>query len=60
MAKLAEKRIGAPFWDGPTRRMTPAELDAAFAWGRERFVFIRADDDTPPTIDWILERGRAL
>ena len=59
IAKLAEKRIGAPFWDGPTRRMTPAELDAALAWGREHFVFIRADDDTPPTIDWILERGRA-
>jgi twinkle protein len=59
MAKLAEKHTGVPFWDGPTRRMTPPELEAAFVWGRERFFFIRAEDDAPTTIEWILERARA-
>jgi twinkle protein len=58
MAKQIEKWVGAPFWDGPVRRMTPSELDAAFAWGRERFFFIRAEDEAPADIDWILERAR--
>ena len=29
MSKLAEKYIGAPFWDGPTRRMSESDLTRA-------------------------------
>lgn len=57
IAKLAEKHLGLPFWDGPTRRMSKAELLAAMDWLDQHFVFIRADDESP-TVDWILERAR--
>jgi len=57
IAKLAEKHLGAPFWDGPTQRMSEAELRRAMDWVGDRFYLIRADDDTP-TIDWILEAAR--
>jgi twinkle protein len=57
IAKLAEKHVGAPFFDGLTRRMSKAELLAAMDWLGEHFVLIRAGEESP-TIDWILERGR--
>lgn len=57
-AKLAEKYLGLPFRDGPTReRMTEAELRRAEEWGREHFSFIRAEDASP-TIDWLLGMAR--
>src|SRR5438270_5291820 len=59
MTKLAEKYLGLPFRDGPTRRMTRADAKAALDWLDEHFFFIRADDDAPATVDWILERARA-
>src|SRR5207248_729921 len=31
-SKLAEKLVGAPFWDGPTRRMSEPELLQAMEW----------------------------
>jgi twinkle protein len=57
-SKLAEKLIGAPFWDGPTRRMSEPELLRAMEWIGEHFHFIRFDDETP-TIEAILEKARA-
>jgi twinkle protein len=57
IAKLAEKRLGTPFWDGPTSRMSESELHQAMGWAADHFVFMRADDEAP-TIDWILERAR--
>ena len=59
MTKLAEKYLGLPFRDGPTRRMTQADAKTALDWLDEHFFFIRADDDAPATVDWILERARA-
>jgi twinkle protein len=59
MTKLAEKYLGLPFRDGPTRRMTRADAKAALDWLDEHFFFIRADDDAPATVEWILERARA-
>ena len=56
-AKYAEKHLGVPFFDGPTRRMTETEVRSCIAWARERFFLIRADDEAP-TIDWILEKAR--
>ena len=54
LAKLAEISTGAPFWDGPTPRMTEDEVRAATAWLDERAILIRAEDEAP-TLDWILE-----
>lgn len=52
--KLAEKYLGIPFWDGPTRAsMTNDDMYRAEQWGRQHFSFIRAEDDSP-TIDWLL------
>jgi twinkle protein len=58
IAKLAEKYLHAPFWEGPTPRMGEADLRASMAWVREHFLFIRADEEGP-TLDWILEKARA-
>jgi twinkle protein len=58
IAKLAEKYLGAAFWDGPTRRMSEADLRRAMDWIADRFYLIRFDDEAP-TIDAILEKARA-
>jgi twinkle protein len=58
ISKLAEKYLGTPFWDGPTRRMSEAELMRAVEWLDGHFHFIRCDDDAP-TIETILEKARA-
>jgi twinkle protein len=57
IAKLAEKYLGLPFWDGPNWRMSERDLQRAMDWVEEHFVMIRADDEAP-TIDWILDVGR--
>jgi twinkle protein len=59
LSKLAEKYLGLPFRDGLRRRMTRADAKAALDWLDEHFFFIRADDDAPATVEWILERARA-
>ncbi len=58
IAKLAEKSIGAPFWDGPMRRMSEAELSRAVEWINDQFTLIRFDEEAP-TIEAILETARA-
>jgi twinkle protein len=58
IAKLAEKYLGLPFWDGPTQRMSEADLQRAMDWIAGRFSLIRFDDEAP-TIDAILEKARA-
>ncbi len=58
IADLCEIWAGYPFHEGPTPRMTTAELSAAMAWINDRFVFINSKDDTP-SIEWILERAKA-
>jgi twinkle protein len=57
IAKLTEKYLGLPFWEGPQLRMSEAELREAIEWVDDQFYLIRADDDAP-TIEWILERAR--
>ncbi len=56
-AKLAEKYLGKPFFEGPRPRMEWTEAEQALAWAVKKFVLIRADDEAP-TIDWILDRAR--
>ena len=59
IAKLAEKYLGLPFWDGPTRRMSEADLQGAIeGWIADHFYLIRFDDEAP-TIEAILDKARA-
>ena len=58
IAKLAEKFLGLPLWDGPTHRMSEDDLRRAMEWIDDRFYFIRFDDEAP-TIGAILEKARA-
>ena len=58
VAKLVEKHLGVPFWDGPTPRMTETQLREGEAWVRDHFWLIRADDEAP-TIDLILDSAHA-
>jgi twinkle protein len=58
IAKLAEKHSGLPFWDGPTRRMSEADLERAMDWVADHFSLIRFDDEAP-TIEATLEKARA-
>jgi len=58
IAKLAEKHLGLPFWDGPRQRMTEAELQKAMTWAADHFHLIRFDDEAP-TIEAILDKARA-
>jgi twinkle protein len=57
IAKLAEKYLGQPFWDGLSSRMSEDDLVRAMDWVADHFYLIRADDEAP-TIDWILQAAR--
>ena len=58
IANLAHSYIGAPFYDGPTMRMTEEDLGRAIVWLGRHFHLIRADDESP-TLDWLLEAANA-
>ncbi|CAN7612003.1 hypothetical protein [Neorhizobium sp. LjRoot104] len=58
IADLCEIWCGQPFFEGPTPRMSEAEMMTAMAWLNERIFLLGAVDHTP-SIDWLLERGRA-
>jgi len=51
-ANIAAIRMGKPFSDGPTARMSPRELDTAKAWARERISFVLPDE---PVLERILD-----
>jgi len=60
LSKFAEKYLDAPFWDGPTPRMSEPHLERALDWAQGYFTFIRADGDrVVTTLDWILEKAGA-
>ena len=58
LTKLIELRKRAPFWPGPSQRLSLEEVEDAVSWIKERFIFIR-DDEESPTLDWILETAKA-
>lgn len=58
IADLCEIRVGAHFFDGPSQRMSEAELLEAKDWVNRHFVFISSGDHTP-TVDWVIERAKA-
>jgi twinkle protein len=60
IAKIIEKHVQRPFWDGPTPRMSESQVLQAMEWADRHFRFVRMDDEDAPTIDWLLDRGREL
>jgi twinkle protein len=60
IARLMEKWYGVPFYDGPTNRMTREDVAEATACLSGHFAFIQGDEDTGLSLEWILDRARAL
>lgn len=57
---LTQLRAEAPFWDGPTPRMTRDDLVKAAEWAGKHFAIIESDDpDEPLTIEYVLEMAEA-
>lgn len=57
LAKIAEKRLRKPFFDGPTPRMSRPELSKALEW-TNRFFNVYRDPTAATTIDHILSLAR--
>lgn len=61
--QLVEKYTGRPFFDlpyaGRAQRMSLDQLNAGLDWVDDRFHLIRYEDDTLPSVDWVLEVARA-
>lgn len=58
IADLCEIWAGNPFYDGPSLRMSPGDVQNAMLWLQER-VFLIGTLEHTPSIDWLLERARA-
>ena len=60
-ASLMEKKIGKPFSEGPTPRITPEEKDRAKRWLNDKFKVILPDeDDGVWTLDAVLRLAKIL
>ena len=55
LAKLSEKIVGKRFYEGPSERMSRAELDEAKAFIEKHFVFLEQKDGNLQTIDSIID-----
>jgi twinkle protein len=58
IAKLAEKIIGKPFFDGPNQRISNEELDTAIDFIDKHFVFLDQKDGVVSSIDSIIDRAK--
>lgn len=59
-AKLAEKYIGLPFFDGPTPRMEPEDMHRAAVFTQEHFHFILPGEEDGWGLDDVLGLASAL
>ncbi|KAK3134342.1 hypothetical protein QOZ80_6AG0547870 [Eleusine coracana subsp. coracana] len=61
--KLLEKHTKKPFFNarygGSEERMTPDEFEAGKDWLNETFHLIRCEDDSLPSINWVLDLAKA-
>jgi len=64
--QLLEKYVGKPFFDRALyskdqglRRMSPEELEAGLEWVSGHFSIIRFEDDSLPSVDWVLEKAKS-
>jgi twinkle protein len=58
IAKLAEKIVGKPFYEGATPRMQEHELHTAKAFINDHFVFLESKEEHPATITSIIDRTK--
>ena len=58
IAKLAEKVVGKPFFQGPTPRMTREEKREALDFIGEHFAFLQSHDGAPATVASIIDRTK--
>lgn len=57
IAKLIEKKTGLPFNDGPSRRISPTELDHSLTWAQDKFTWIAPEECN---LENILAVGKSL
>ncbi|RRT64940.1 hypothetical protein B296_00013568 [Ensete ventricosum] len=61
--KLLEKHINKPFFDSrygeSTKRMSVEELEQGKKWLDDTFYLIRCEDDSLPSIDWVLQLAKS-
>ena len=55
LAQLAQKLVDAPFFEGPSTRMSREKRDYALEWCKDHFLFMDHSLDGPCDIDGILE-----
>ena len=58
IAKLAEKIVGKPFFDGPTPRMSAEESEEALAYIKQHWMFLEQRSGEHSTIESILDRAQ--
>jgi len=58
IAKLSEKYIGKPFFEGRTDRMSSEEKSDAMKWVSDHFLFLEQRGGESATIDSILDRAK--
>tara|TARA_R110002126_G_scaffold49359_2_gene136766 strand:+ start:1340 stop:3100 length:1761 start_codon:yes stop_codon:yes gene_type:complete len=58
IAKLSEKYIGKPFFDGNTPKMAEEEKNDAMKWINKHFLFLEQRGGESATIDSILDRAK--
>ena len=58
IAKLSEKFVGKPFFDGMPNRMSRVESVSAMNWVNDHFLFLEQRGGEATTIDSILDRAR--
>lgn len=59
IAKLMAKRARKPFFEGKVRRMAKHEMEAAYDWVNDHFVFLHQENGDLADLDSILERIKA-
>lgn len=59
IAKLAEKYLKLPFFEGPTPRMSKEDLIRAKDFINDHFIIIDHNDGEPCSVDSIMERTQA-
>jgi twinkle protein len=60
MARMIEKWLGLPFGEGPTPRMTEAQLEAGMKEINPYFTWILPDNDADWTVDNVLNVAKQL
>ena len=58
IAKLAEKIVGKPFFDGPTPRMTAEESEQALEYIKQHWMFLEQRSGEHASIESILDRAQ--